>query len=76
MAHNPLLKFLLLDSDSDDDLEILTVVAMEEERLNGESGVVPHRCFVQGCNYINRGTILGHERIFRDYFAEPPVLNF
>ncbi|KAH7832935.1 hypothetical protein Vadar_001494 [Vaccinium darrowii] len=43
MARNPLLNFLLLDSDSDDDLEALTIVAMEEERLNAE----PHRSSVQ-----------------------------
>ncbi|XP_058222952.1 uncharacterized protein LOC131332670 [Rhododendron vialii] len=72
MSRNALLNFLLLDSD-DDDLEILTVIAMEEERLKSEREVVLHHGSVQGRKYIDRGTILGHERIFRDYFAEPPA---
>ncbi|KAI8571886.1 hypothetical protein RHMOL_Rhmol01G0154900 [Rhododendron molle] len=73
MSRNPLLNFLLHNDTDDDNLELLTVVAMEEERLNSETGVVRHRGSVQGRNYIHHGTILGHERIFRDYFAEPPV---
>ncbi|XP_058216889.1 uncharacterized protein LOC131327773 [Rhododendron vialii] len=73
MSRNPLLNFLLHNDSDDDNLELFTAVAMEEERLNSERVVVRHRGSVQGRNYIHRGTILGHERIFRDYFAEPPV---
>jgi hypothetical protein len=56
-------------SSSDDEVEMIIRFAIEEERLNrgGESRPCRRRTF------IRRDFVQATERIFRDYFAEPPI---
>ena len=73
MARHPVMKMILHDSDSDDKLEMVTTCAIEMNKLNSEesSGV---RCgSIQGHSVILRNRVQGHERLYRDYFAEPPI---
>ncbi|KAL7221744.1 hypothetical protein ACSBR1_023649 [Camellia fascicularis] len=50
------------DSDSDDELEISMVVAMEEERLKRQSS--SHRSYIQGYKFIRRDSSQGRGRFF------------
>ena len=47
------------NSDLDEELEMLTRVAMEEERDNLHNRTRVHRCSIQGRTVINRGRIPG-----------------
>ncbi|KAF8388134.1 hypothetical protein HHK36_026800 [Tetracentron sinense] len=64
--------------DSDEELEIMTIACMEEERLNKEKQSRRHRGSVQGHRVIWHDRVQGHERLFQHYFAEtlvyPPIL--
>ncbi|XP_028106044.1 uncharacterized protein LOC114305092 [Camellia sinensis] len=76
MASNSLYDMLVNDSDlseSNDDLEMLKAVTMDEELLDSEIGSSSRRGFVRGRKVIHRDHIQGHERLFLDYFAESPV---
>ncbi|KAM4116125.1 hypothetical protein ACB094_02G027400 [Castanea mollissima] len=64
---------LLNDSDSDDDFEIIVLLALEEERLEKERVSTSRRGFVPGRRFIQRDHEQGHQRLFQDYFAESPV---
>nr|XP_023874274.1 uncharacterized protein LOC111986818 [Quercus suber] len=68
-AHN----MLLNDSDSDDDFEIIALLALEEERLEREGASTSHCGSVLGRRIIQRDHGQGHQRLFQDYFAESPV---
>nr|XP_023884048.1 uncharacterized protein LOC111996320 [Quercus suber] len=68
-AHN----MLLNDSDSDDDFEIIALLALEEERLEREGASTSHCGSVLGRRIIQRDHEQGHQRLFQDYFAESPV---
>ncbi|CAL5370078.1 unnamed protein product [Camellia sinensis] len=60
-------------SESDDDLEMLKAVTMDEELLDSEIGSSSHRGSVRSRKVIHRDLIQGHERLFLDYFVESPV---
>ena len=68
-AHNMLLNY----SDSDDDFEIIALLALEEERLERERASKSHRGSVPGRRFIQRDHGQGHQRLFQAYFAESPV---
>ena len=73
MARHPVMKMILHDSDSDDELEMVTTCAIEMNKLNSEESSGVRRGFVQGHSIIFRNRVQGHERLYRDYFAEPPI---
>ena len=73
MARHPVMKMILHDSDSDDELEIVTTCAIEINKLNSEESSGVRRGSVQGHSVIFRNRVQGHERLYRDYFAEPPI---
>ena len=63
------LNMLLLKFDSDDELEMLAIVVMEEEQQDSRR----YRGNVQGHTTIWRERVQGHERLYRDYFAKNPT---
>ena len=73
MARHPVMKMILHDSDSDDELEMVTACAIEMNKLNSEESSGVRRGSVQGHSVIFRNRVQGHERLYRDYFAEPPI---
>ena len=74
MARNRLIKMIVddsdFDSDSDDELDILTAFIIEEEHLNSNS---LRKGSVVGRAVIYRNRVEGHERLFQDYFSETPI---
>ena len=60
---------LLNDSNSDDDFEVIALLALEEERLERERVSTSHRGSVPGRRFIQRDHGQGHQRLFQDYFA-------
>ncbi|KAK9994233.1 hypothetical protein SO802_023936 [Lithocarpus litseifolius] len=75
MGHNTnyARNMLLNDSNSDDDLEIIVLLALEEERLERERVLKSHCGSIPGRRFIQRDHEQGHQRLFQDYFAESPV---
>jgi hypothetical protein len=67
------MEMVLLESDSDDEIEILSIFAMEEERLKRERASTSHCGSILGRKVIKRDYLQGQERLFCDYFAESPV---
>jgi hypothetical protein len=67
------MEIALLESDSDDEIEILSIIAMEEERLKRERASTSRRGSIVGRKVIKRDYLQGKERLFRDYFADSPV---
>ncbi|XP_028109553.1 uncharacterized protein LOC114308211 [Camellia sinensis] len=65
-------------SESDNDLEMLKAVTMDEELLDSEMGSSSRHGSVRGHKVIHRDHIQDHERLFLNYFAEsliyPPEL--
>ncbi|XP_028105480.1 uncharacterized protein LOC114304514 [Camellia sinensis] len=77
MASNSLYDMLVNDfdfSESDDDLEMLKAVTMDEELLNSEIESSSRHGSVRGRKVIHRDHIQGHERLFLDYFARSPKI--
>ncbi|XP_028110415.1 uncharacterized protein LOC114308915 [Camellia sinensis] len=66
MHRNSVHNMILNESDSDDELEIVAVLKMEEESRS-RRGSMQRRLF------IRRNTLEGHQRLFLDYFAESPT---
>ncbi|XP_062152063.1 uncharacterized protein LOC133860489 [Alnus glutinosa] len=58
---------LLMESDSDEELEIIANLAMEEEILTSHGRPKKRRTF------IRRDRLQAGEDLFRYYFAEPPI---
>ena len=76
MAHDYQMKEMemaLLEFDSDDEIEILSIFAMEEERLKREQALTSRRGSIVGRKIIKRDYLQGEERLFRDYFVDSPV---
>ena len=73
MARHPVMKMILHDSDSDDELEMVTTCAIEMNKLNSEESSGHRHGSIQGHSVIFRNRVQGHERLYRDYFAEPPI---
>jgi hypothetical protein len=70
------MEMALLESDSDDDVEILSILAMEDERLKKERASTSHRALIVGRKVIKRNYLQGEEKLFHDYFADSPVFPF
>ena len=64
---------LLYDSSSDDELEIISAIAMAKERFHRERGSTSRRDSGRSRNTICRNSLQGQENLFRDYFAASPV---
>ena len=64
---------LLNDSDSNDNFEIIALLALEEKRLEREMASTSHCGSVPGRRFIQRDHEQGHQRLFQDYFAKSPV---
>ena len=75
MGHNTNYErnMLLNDFDSNDDFEIIALLALEEERLERERALTSHCGSVPGRKFIKRDHEQGHQRLFQDYFAKSPV---
>ncbi|XP_028068936.1 uncharacterized protein LOC114271522 [Camellia sinensis] len=73
MARNSVMKMIIDDSDSDNELEIFAIAALEEERLNNERQLGLRRGSIQGHTVIYRNRIQGHKRLYQDYFSETPI---
>jgi hypothetical protein len=67
------MKMALLESDFDDEIEIISIFAMEEERLKRERESTSRRDSILGRKVIKRDYLQGQERLFRYYFTEPPI---
>jgi hypothetical protein len=67
------MEMALLESDIDDDVEILSILAMEDERLKKERASTSHRGSIVGRKVIKRNYLQGEERLFHDYFSDNPV---
>uniref|UniRef100_A0A2N9G0I7 DDE Tnp4 domain-containing protein n=1 Tax=Fagus sylvatica TaxID=28930 RepID=A0A2N9G0I7_FAGSY len=67
------MEMVLLESDSDDEMEILSIFAMEEERLKSERASSSRRGSIVGRKVIKRDYLQGEERLFHDYFSNNPV---
>jgi hypothetical protein len=67
------MEMALLESDTDDDVEILSILAMEDERLKKERASTSHRGSIVGRKVIKRNYLQGEERLFHDYFSDNPV---
>ena len=76
--HMKEMEMTLLESDSDDEIEILSIFAMEEKRLKKERASTSCRGSIVGCKVIKCDYLQGEERLFHDYFADclvfPPHL--
>jgi hypothetical protein len=60
-------KMLLIESDYDEELEIIAKLAMEEERSTLHSPSKRRRTFIM------RDRLQAGKNLFRDYFAERPL---
>ena len=63
----------LNDFDSNDDFEIIALLALEEEWLERERASTSHRGSVPGHRFIQCDHEKGQQRLFQDYFVESPV---
>ncbi|XP_061998919.1 uncharacterized protein LOC133716216 [Rosa rugosa] len=60
------------DDDIDEEYEESLLVQIEEERLAKKNSKRGRRGSIMGHNIVERDPIEGHERLYRDYFANPP----
>jgi hypothetical protein len=67
MARSLFQKMLLIESDSDEELEIIAKLVMEEERSTLHSPSKLRRTFIM------RDRLQAGKDLFRDYFAERPL---
>jgi hypothetical protein len=67
------MEMTLLETDSDDEIEILSIFAMEEERLKRERASTSRHGSILGHQVIKRDYLQSQERLFRDYFAPDSV---
>ena len=72
MARNTM-KMILNDFDGDDELQLIMIAAMEEERLNREICSRRRSGSIEGHAIIYRNRVQGHERLYRDYFSETAI---
>ena len=59
-------------NDEDDEHEELLLLKLEEERLSNTSSRGAHGGSIMGHKMVHRDLIGGHERLYHDYFANPP----
>lgn len=69
------LAMLHVDEEEDEEAygQLLGMAAIEDEQQNVNRHTSRHRGSVQGRITIDRGRHEGHNRLFRDYFAEHPT---
>jgi hypothetical protein len=67
------IKMAPLESDSDDEIEILSIFAMEEERLKRKRASTLRYGSILGHKVIKRHYLQSQKRFFCDYFAKSPV---
>ena len=62
------------DDDVDEEYEesLLAQIEEEEERLANKSSRRGHRGSIKGHAIVERDSVEGHERLYCDYFANPP----
>ncbi|KAL6183814.1 hypothetical protein ACLB2K_045224 [Fragaria x ananassa] len=60
------------DDDIDEEYEGLLLAQIEEKDLANKSSTRGHRGSVIGLRIVNRDPIEAHERLYHDYFANPP----
>ncbi|XP_028082222.1 uncharacterized protein LOC114283561 [Camellia sinensis] len=72
MARNTM-KMILNNFDSDDELQLITIATMEEERLNRERCSRRRSGSIEGHAIIYHNRVQGHERLYRDYFSETAI---
>ncbi|RWR72185.1 putative nuclease HARBI1 [Cinnamomum micranthum f. kanehirae] len=63
----------VINSDSEEELQMLCRATLEEVSENLRRRTRVHRGFIQGHAVIHRGQISGHHRLYNDYFSENPV---
>jgi hypothetical protein len=76
MVHNyqiEEIEMIHLESDSDDEIEILALFTNEEERFKRERVSTSRRGSVLDHKVIKRDYLRGQKRFFRDYFAKSLV---
>ncbi|XP_028096217.1 uncharacterized protein LOC114296125 [Camellia sinensis] len=61
---------ILYDSNSDDELEIVTIASME-----AESSSKSRHADCKRCEFLWRNPLQGHQRFFLNYFADLPKRN-
>ena len=71
MDHHPIFDIIANDtlSSSSDEVEMIIRFAIEEEHLNSSGGSRPRR----RRTFIRGDFVQATEKIFRDYFVEPPL---
>ncbi|KAM1739902.1 hypothetical protein FF1_015422 [Malus domestica] len=65
----------IVNSESDEELERLELVALQNEQENMETGMRKRRGSINGHAYINRRRLDGHQRLYNDYFVEHPMYS-
>ncbi|CAL5410251.1 unnamed protein product [Camellia sinensis] len=75
MAHNSVMNMIIDDSDSDRELEIFAIAALEKEQLNNARRLGLHRGSIQGPAVIYRNRIQSHKRLYQDYFSKTHVVG-
>ncbi|XP_028112219.1 uncharacterized protein LOC114310447 [Camellia sinensis] len=64
---------ILYDSDSDDELETIGIAIVEGQRLAANSSSRSRHNSNRRRKFIWRNSLQGHQRLFLDYFADPPI---
>ncbi|XP_028095021.1 uncharacterized protein LOC114295039 [Camellia sinensis] len=64
---------ILYDSDFDDELETIGIAIMEGQRLAANTSSRSRHNSSQRRKFIWRNSLQGHQRLFLDYFVNPPV---
>jgi hypothetical protein len=67
------MKMVLLESNSDDEIEILSIFTIKEERLKKVRALTSRCGSILGRKVIKCDYLQGQERFFSDYFAESLV---
>ncbi|XP_020257992.1 putative nuclease HARBI1 [Asparagus officinalis] len=74
MSHSNEIAALLMEEEADEEYAMfLGMTAVEEERVANERNASRHLGSVRGHVVIQRDRVQGHNRLYRDYFAEEPV---
>jgi len=76
MSINSIRKMLLEDSDSENELELLSAIVLARRYFKRNGGSSSRRGgSVPGRMFIDRDSLQGHQRLFLDYFADSPSKN-
>ncbi|XP_020242692.1 uncharacterized protein LOC109820907 [Asparagus officinalis] len=76
MSHNNEIAALLMEEEADEEYAMfLGMTAVEEERVANERSASRRLGSVRGHAVIQCDRVQGHNRLYRDYFAEEPVFG-